>query len=54
MTEIYAHGISVSSDSEEEGILRVSGFGWDNEPFTIFLREDAAEDLLWQLNFFVS
>lgn len=53
MIEIFSHGISVKPDPDAEGILVVAGFGWENEPFNLYLNEEAAADLLWQLNFYV-
>lgn len=53
MTEIFSHDLSVRADEEAEGVLIISGKGWEGEPFKLYLKTDEARTLLWQLNFFV-
>lgn len=56
MIEVFAHGISVSQSTEEDGtteLLIINGKGWEEESFRIWLNEEEAKTLLWQLNFYV-
>jgi hypothetical protein len=52
--EIFAHGISVHPCEDAESVLIVSGKGWEGEPFNLYLNEEAAAELLWQLSFYKS
>ena len=54
MITIFSNNMSVSPDPEAEGILIISGRGWENEPFELYIREEEAATLLWQLGFYVS
>lgn len=53
MIEIFSHGISVRGDDEAHEVFIISGFGWENEPFSLYVNKEQAKDLLWQLSFFV-
>lgn len=53
MIEIFCHGISVRGDDDTEGIYIISGKGWENEPFELYLNKEEAQTLIWQLSFFV-
>lgn len=53
MIEIFSHNLSVRADEEAEGILIISGNGWEGEPFQLYVKTEEAKNLLWQLNFFV-
>ena len=51
--EIFSHGVTVKADEDAEGIYIISGRGWENEPFSLYVNEEEARNLLWQLSFFV-
>lgn len=51
--EIFSHDVSIRGDDEAEGVFIISGKGWEGEPFNLYIREDEAKSLLWQLSFFV-
>lgn len=53
MIEIFSHDLSVSGDDDTEGLYIISGKGWENEPFKLYVNEEEARTLLWQLSFFV-
>lgn len=53
MIEIFSHDLSVRGDDDAEGVYIISGKGWENEPFNLYINEDEAKNLLWQLNFFL-
>lgn len=51
--EIFSQDLSVKVDEEADGVYIISGKGWENEPFSLYVNEDEARVLLWQLNFFL-
>lgn len=53
MIEIFSHDVSVRGDDETEDILIISGKGWEEEPFSIYIGLEDAKTLIWQLSFFV-
>lgn len=53
MIEIFSHDLSVRGDDDTEGVYILTGKGWENEPFHLYIREDEARNLLWQLAFFL-
>lgn len=52
MLEIFSHDLSVRGDDDAEGVLIISGKDWENEPFNLYVNEEGAKTLLWQLSFF--
>ena len=38
MIEIFSHDVSVRADEEVDDILIISGKGWENEPFNIYIK----------------
>lgn len=53
MIEIFSHDVSVRADEDAEDVFVISGKGWENEPFLVYVTMDEARNLLWQLNFFL-
>lgn len=55
MVEIFSHNVSVREDeeAEEAEVYIISGLGWDNEPFSLYLNKEAAQTLLWQISFLI-
>lgn len=53
MIEIFSHDLSVRGDDEAEGVYIISGKGWEEEPFNLYINKEEAKNLLWQLSFFV-
>lgn len=51
--EIFSHDLSVRADDEAEGVYIISGKGWEGEPFKLYVREEEAKNLVWQLSFFM-
>jgi hypothetical protein len=54
LIEIFSHGLSVRGDDDEPNVLIISGKGWENEEFKVYINEEEAKTLQWQLNFFLS
>lgn len=54
MIEIFSHDLSFKPDEDAEEVFIISGFGWENEPFKLYLKKDEAENLIWQMTYFVS
>lgn len=54
MIEIFSHDLSFKPDEETEGIFIISGFDWENEPFHLYLKENEAKNLIWQMTYYVS
>lgn len=52
MIEIFSHDLSVSVDDDAVNVYKISGKGWENEPFIIYVNYEEARNLLWQLSFF--
>jgi hypothetical protein len=53
MIEIFSHDLSVRGDDDAPGVYTISGKGWENEPFILYLNEEEAKNLIWQLIFFI-
>ena len=53
MIEIFSHDVNVVPDDDAEGILIISGKGWENEPFKLYLNKTEASVLLWQLTYYI-
>lgn len=53
MIEIFSHDLSVRGDDDAPGVLIISGKGWEEEPFKLYVNLNEAKNLLWQLSFFV-
>lgn len=54
MIEIFSHDVFFSVDEDTEGVFIISGKGWENEPFKLYLKEETARDLIWQMTYYVS
>lgn len=54
MIEIFSHNISFKPDDDAEGIFIMSGYGWEKEPFQVYLKEEEAKNLIWQMSFYMS
>lgn len=52
--EIFAHDVSIHPCEDAESVLVISGKGWEGEPFELYVNEEEAATLLWQLNFYIS
>lgn len=53
MIEIFSHDLSVRGDDDTPGVFIISGKGWEEEPFNLYVDEEGAKTLIWQLSFFV-
>lgn len=53
MIEIFSHDLSVRGDDDAPGVFIISGKDWENEPFNLYVREEEAKNLIWQLTFFL-
>jgi hypothetical protein len=53
MIEIFSHDLSVKMDDDAPDVLVISGKGWENEPFMLYVTADEARNILWQINFFL-
>lgn len=54
MIEIFSHDVTFSPDPDEpDDIFIISGKGWEGEPFKLYLRKSDAEDLIWQMTYYV-
>lgn len=53
MQEIFSHDVSFDPDEETEDVFIVSGKGWENEPFKIYLKRSSCEDLIWQMTYYI-
>lgn len=51
--EIFSHDLSVRGDDDAPGVFIITGKGWENEPFHLYINEEGAQALLWQLGFFM-
>jgi hypothetical protein len=54
MIEIFSHDVSFDQDEETEDIFIISGKGWENEPFKLYLKRDSAADLIWQMTYYIN
>lgn len=54
MIEIFSHGVSFSADEDTEGVFVITGKGWENEPFKLYLKAEDARNLIWQMTYYVS
>lgn len=54
MVEIFSYDLTFSADEEAEGVYIISGKNWEGEPFKLYLREDDANNLMWQIPFYIS
>lgn len=54
MIKIFSHDISFNVDKDTEGVFIISGKDWENEPFKLYLKEEAVRDLIWQMTYYVS
>ena len=53
MIEIFSHDLSVSPDPDASEVLIISGRGWENEPFELYLKKEMAVDLIWQMSYYI-
>lgn len=54
MIEIFSHDLSFTADEDSEGIFIINGKGWEGEPFKLYLKEEEARNLIWQMTYYVS
>lgn len=54
MIEIFSHDLSFDLDEDTEGVFIISGKGWEGEPFKVYLKEEEAKNLIWQMTYYVS
>lgn len=54
MIEIFSHDTSFGFDEDTEDVFIISGKGWENEPFKLYLKREAAKDLMWQMSYYIS
>lgn len=53
MIEIFSHDVSVRVDEDTQNVFVISGKGWEDEPFELYVGIEEAKTILWQLSFFV-
>lgn len=53
MIDIFSHDVSVKVDPEAEDIYIISGKTWENEAFNLYVNQEEARNIVWQLNFFL-
>jgi hypothetical protein len=51
--EIFSHDLSVRGDETAPGVYIISGKDWENKSFNLYINEEDARNILWQLSFFV-
>lgn len=54
MIEIFSHNISFNEDGETNGVYFISGKDWENEPFNLYLRDEDAKNLIWQMSYYIN
>lgn len=54
MIEIFSHEVSFDIDEDTEGVFIISGKSWEGEPFKMYLNEEEAKNLIWQMTYYVS
>lgn len=54
MIEIFSHDLSFAPDEDTEEVFVLSGKGWEGEPFKLYLKEEDAKNLIWQIGFYMS
>jgi hypothetical protein len=54
MIEIFSHDVSFNADEDAEGVFIISGKGWENEPFKLYVKEEEAKNLIWQMSYYMS
>lgn len=53
MIEIFSHAVTFGPDEDAEDVFVISGKGWENQPFKLYLKKEDAENLIWQMTFYV-
>ena len=49
--EIFAHNITVTECEDAPGVFMISGKDWESQPFDLYIREDEAKSVHFQLGY---
>lgn len=53
MIEIFSHDTSFGPDEDAEDVFIISGKGWEEEPFQLYMTKKDVKNLLWQMTYYV-
>lgn len=46
--------MSFDIDEDTEGVFIISGKSWEGESFKMYLTEEEAKNLIWQMTYYIS